>query len=239
MKRSTQLLLAAAGLALGAMGAAAGPADAQIEGDCTATVAGRDVETATSPSSAIEVAADDVVRVEGVDPNGAPFTVIELRFPPLPAFEVYNEEHDAADPSWGGEVNVADYAVYGVGLYQVSGGTDDCRGTAWIKVTGRSPFTTVAGGIGTALAAAGAIGAGISIARAQPGWRSFFHSASRGALLGVGVAILAQQFALTPLTGVALAGWVGAGLSVSGLANLGVAALRSGASTAVSVGPSA
>lgn len=207
---------------------------AQIEGDCTATLAGQDVETATSPASAIEVDHDEVVRLQGTDPSGAPFTRIELRFPPVPAITVYDEPNDdPADPDWGGEVQISDYAVWGVGLYQISGRTDDCTGTAWVKVTGRSPFTTVAGGLGTAIVVVGAGASVVGLARARAtSWRGFFRSVGTGAVLGVGAAVLAQQFGVTPLTGAAVAGWVGAAGSTVGLANLGVSALRGGSAAA-------
>lgn len=233
MRRPLQVLVRSTVAVVALAAAVVAPATAaaaQIEGDCTATLAGRDVETATTPASAIEVGHEDVIRLQGTDPSGAPSTRIELRFPPLPEITVHDEPNDdPTDPVWGGDVQISDYATWGVGLYQLSGGTDDCTGTAWVKVTGRSPFTTVAGGIGAIIAAAGVGASVVGLVRARPGaWPGFFRSLGAGAVLGLGAAVLAQQFGLTPLTGAAVAGWVGASASGVGLANLGVTALRGG-----------
>lgn len=215
----------------GALLAWAAPAPAQISGPCTATVNGQDVATATSPASAIEVGHDDTVTVAGTDSTGAPFTVIKLRFPPLPDVTVHDEPNDDGT-DWGGSVAVSDYATWGVGLYQVSGGTDDCTGRAWIRVTGRSPFTTVAGGVGLALGATGVVGAGRSLRRAKPGFGSLLRSMTGAAPLGIGAALLAQQMAITPLTGATVVAWTAGAASVSGLANVGLNALRAGATAA-------
>jgi hypothetical protein len=223
--------LAAAVIAIGVVVGTAAPASAQIEGPCTATLNGEDVATATSPASAIEVAHDATVTVAGTDDTGAPFTRIDLRFPPLPDITVHDEPNDGGT-TWGGSVDVADYATWGVGLYQVSGGTDDCDGRAWIRVTGRSPFTTVAGGVGLALAAAGLVGAGRTLRTKRPGFGTLLRSLVGAAPLGVGAAVLAQQMAITPLTGTTLAGWTAGAASVSGLANLGINALRAGSAAA-------
>ncbi len=219
------LVLAAASLGLVCLAA---PAAAQIDGPCTATIAGEDVESARSPATAIEVDHDEIIQVSGTDATGAPFTRIQLRFEPFASFTVYDEPNDPPDETWGGEVEVADYAIYGVGLYQVRGSTDDCTGTAWVRVTGRSPLTTLAGGIGLALLVLGAVGAGIGIARARPGFTSLLRTILAGLPLGLGLAVLAQQFGVTPLTGGAIAGWTGAAASTSGLSHLLVTALRAG-----------
>ncbi len=214
------------------LGWVAAPAPAQISGPCTATLNGHDVSTATSPANAIEVGHDETVTVSGTDSTGAPFTRIKLRFPPLPDVTVHDEPNEGDDTTWGGSVDVADYATWGVGLYQVSGGTDDCTGRAWIKVTGRSPFTTVAGGTGLGLGAVGLVGAGRALRRAKPGFGSILRSMTGAAPLGIGAALLAQQLAFTPLTGTTVAAWTAGAASLSGLANVGITALRGGAAAA-------
>lgn len=211
---------------------AAAPAPAQISGPCTATINGHDVASATSPADAIEVGHDETVTVAGTDSTGAPYTRIKLRFPPLPDVTVHDEANEGGGTDWGGTVEVADYATWGVGLYQVSGGTDDCRGRAWIRVTGRSPFTTVAGGTGAGLGVIGLAGAGRALRRAKPGFGSLLRSMTGAAPLGIGAALLAQQMAITPLTGTTLVAWTAGTASVSGLANVGVSALRAGAAAA-------
>jgi hypothetical protein len=219
--------LAALALVAGlAVPGAPAPAGAQISGGCTATIAGQDLAAASSPSRAIEVGHEEVVEVRGIDPAGAAYTRISLRFPPLPAFEVYQEDHVPPGPDWGGEVAIADYARWGVGLYQIEGSTDHCTGTAWIKVTGRSPFTTVAGVAGTLVGLAGLAAVALSLVRVRPSWASLLRSGGAAVPLGLGAAVLAQQAGITPLTGLALAGWTGAAVTASGLANVGIGALR-------------
>ncbi len=235
MRATARRAVGLAALALVGTGALLGrppPAGAQVTGPCTATIDGQDVSTATSPRTAIEVKADAVATVTGIDNTTAPFTKIKLRFPPLPAITVYDKTYDNPGPDWGGTVKVNDYATFGVGLYHVSGNTDDCTGTAWIKVTGRSPFTTVAGGVGLGLGALGLALAAGAAARARPSFASLLRSLFAGVPLGLGLAVVAQQMSVTPLTGTTLGAWAGGAASVSGLANLAVGALRSGAAAA-------
>jgi hypothetical protein len=212
--------------------AAVPPAGAQVSGPCTATINGQDVATATSPAKAIEVAHDDTIVVSGTDSTGAPYTKIKLRFPPLPDVTVYDEPNDGGE-TWGGSVDVKDYATWGVGLYQVSGGTDDCTGKAWIKVTGKSPFTTVASGVGLGLGAVGAVGAARGLRRAKPGFGSLLRTALGVAPLGLGAAIVAQQLAITPLTGVTVVAYTAGTAALGGLANLALGAAKVGAAATV------
>lgn len=214
------------------LGLGAPPAGAQVVGPCSATIAGQDVRTATRPVDAIEVDDGATVIVEGVDNTGAPYSRIQLRFPPLPNVTVHDDDYGSAQPTWSGTVEVSDYATWGVGLYQVSGVTDDCKGTAWIRVTGKSPMTTVAGGVAAALTGVGLAAAARSVVRARPSFGSLLRSLGAGVPLGVGAAVLAQQFALTPLTGATVAAWTVGSAAASGLGNVAVAAARGGAAIA-------
>lgn len=239
-RRPTTATLAAALMAVGLLAwpalVAAAPVTAgapgQISGPCTATVNGQDVSTADTPARAIEVGHDETITVAGSDSTGAPFTKIQLRFPPLPGITVHDEPNEGGGNDWGGTVDVADYATWGVGLYQVSGGTDDCTGKAWIKVTGRSPFTTVAGGVGLALGLGGLVGAGTALRGLKPGFGSLLRSLTGAAPLGIGAAIVAQQMGVTPLTGTTVLAWTAGAASISGLANVGLNAARAGAAAA-------
>src|SRR5262249_5446468 len=69
-------------------------------------------------------------------------------------------------PTWSRSVNVKTYAKLGVGLYKVIGVGGPCSGAALVKVTGKSPLTTVAGIAGVALTALGGVGVVISALRA-------------------------------------------------------------------------
>jgi hypothetical protein len=99
-------------------------------------------------------------------------------------------------------------------------------------LTGRSPLTTAAGVFGLAV---GGLGLAASVGAALRAKRSFarlLRSILAGVPLGLGLAVLAQQMGAIPLTGATIAAWVGAGAALSGLANLGVAALRTGTEVA-------
>src|SRR5207302_6556124 len=85
--------------------------------------------------------------------------------------------------TWSGTANVKKYAKYGVGLYKVDGitiGPGACTGSAFIKVTGRNPITTVAGAVGTAAAVVGVVGLGIGAAKATPSSGDLIDGVMRG-----------------------------------------------------------
>ena len=122
-------------------------AAAEIEGGCQATVAGVDVAPLSSsdPDDAIEVGAKDVVEVAASSPNEITAYAVDMEFAGF-SWEVATDEVDGN--SWSDQVDVSDYATYGVGLYRVSAasaGDASCTGSVLVEVTGKSPLTTVAG----------------------------------------------------------------------------------------------
>ena len=146
--------MAIAVLALAVVWLWATPAGAQVEGPCEATIAGQDVRAADSPSDAIEVDVDDQVEVNATS-SGSPLDTYEVELE-FGGFSWPVADGDADGQTWSDVVDVGDYADFSVGLYKVhgvsfSGGSEICRGTAYIEVTGRSPFLTVAGAIGSVL----------------------------------------------------------------------------------------
>lgn len=169
-----------------------------------------DWQSATSPSRALTVPYEAVVLIAGPDP-AAPIQV---------SIEALGTSWTVFDgrPSAAGAVviDVSDHARYGVGLYdlRVSGG---CAASVWVDVSGRSPLTTPAG-----LGASGFVLAGLvlvvwSILRGNA-WRGAFG----GLVLGLGVAVLLQQFGILPLTVVPLM-VVSGGAAVAGGAGGAVA----------------
>ena len=134
-----------------------GVAGAEIDGGCEATLAGEDVGSRSSSDldDAIEVGAKDVVVVEATADRPIDSYTVEMEFAGI-SWEVASGEGDGN--TWRDEVDVADYARYGVGVYKVSavstgGGT--CVGSVLVEITGKSPMTTAAGIGATVVGAAG------------------------------------------------------------------------------------
>lgn len=154
-------------LALGGLGACAAvalwaaPAGAEVDGGCQATVAGQDVapRSSSDPGQAIEVKSDDVIQVGATSPGQITGYKVKMAFA---GFEWQVAEGDANGNSWQKTVNVKDYARFGVGLYKVKGqsiGETPCTGAVLIKITGKSPLTTVVGAGAAVLALGSLVGA--------------------------------------------------------------------------------
>jgi hypothetical protein len=143
------------------------PADAQVTGGCSATIAGQDVATAHNARNAITVGADDTIVVTGIAPGPITGYKVFLTFGPTRVQVADGVVSDGGN-TWTSTVDVADYATFGVGLYRIEGETTGtpCTGWAYVKVTGRFPLFTVAGAVGGVLAAAGAVGMALSRPRA-------------------------------------------------------------------------
>jgi hypothetical protein len=96
---------------------------------------------------------------------------------------------------------VDDYASYGLGVYKVIGSSTGngftCEGAALIEVAGDSPLeplATPAGLIGLALALFGALGALAIALRVGRSRVSPIFAGLLGAVFGVGIVVLLQQF---------------------------------------------
>lgn len=192
---------------------AATPGTAQAEVPCAVASLqeGRlDWQSATSPSRALKLPYEAVVLIAGPDPSAPIEVSVEALGTSWTIFE--------GRPSAGGAVaiDVSDHARYGVGLYdlRVSGG---CSASVWVEVTGRSPLTKPAGILASLFALVGLALVVWSIVRGNA-WRGAFG----GLVLGLGVAILLQQFAVLPLTVIPLM-VVGGGAAVAGGAGGAVA----------------
>jgi hypothetical protein len=149
-------------LVLGAAFAApAGAASApdQVTGGCSVTVNGKDVNTAHNASNAIEVGENDTVTVVGNAPGPITGDTVKMKIGPI-KFTARDETTDGTDTTWTGSVKVSDYAQYGVGIYRVEGASTGtvCTGWAYIKVTGKFPLTTAAGGAAAVFTVVGAAG---------------------------------------------------------------------------------
>jgi hypothetical protein len=198
----------------------AAPAAAGITGPCTAELNGQDVNTIDTPGTALEVDVEDTITATGTDNAGTTAAQVGVK---LAGFSAYIVDAEVDESTWTGTVEVSDYAFWGVGIYEVLGKSDNCEGFAFVKVTGRSPFTTIIGGTATVLTLGG-------LAMALASWIPAFSSGGGGFGLGIGggllgglgLVLLLQQLGVMPLSGpVAIAGLVGGPVVGGGLTWLG------------------
>jgi hypothetical protein len=198
-------------------------AGATIEGPCTATIAGQNVaDRGTSATSdPITVAEDSKVRVTMASARQITQLKVELEFAGI-RWTVYDEP--TSGRTWSKEVAVDDYATYGVGLYKVIGSSSgpglSCSGAALVKVEG-SALTTVAGLVGLGLAIIGGVAVLLLMLRGRGSGASLVLGTVFGALFGIGLCVLFQEFSLLyPTLVVAIvmvAGGAVLGLVLSGL----------------------
>jgi hypothetical protein len=185
-------VLAAIGLAV------TEPAGAEIEGPCQATIAGRNVATADTSATGepIEVRENARVPVTMTATRELDQLKVELEVAGLRWWVVHDEPTDGT--TWTRIVDMGDYSDYGVGLYEIVASTGgqgfSCTGSALVDVQGDSPLRTVAGLVGLGLAVVGGLGLLWVLIRGPAG--APLVGAILGVLLGAGVAVLLQQFAV-------------------------------------------
>jgi hypothetical protein len=137
--------------------ATADAATAEIDGDCDATLDGEDVGSLSSTDldDVIEVDAEDVVTVGAVADQPIDSYVVDMEFAGA-SWQVASGNGDGN--TWTDEVDVADYARYGVGVYRVSAvstGAGTCTGAVLVAITGKSPFTTPVGIVASVITVGG------------------------------------------------------------------------------------
>ena len=223
MLRRLRLVTALAAVVALAVLASAPEATARIDGPCTAAIQGQDIsERDVGPlSNPIEVDDDRPVSVIMGSEERIQRLKVEIEFSGL-RWTVH--DRPSTGTSWASEVPVHDYAIYGIGLYKVIGSSYGegftCSGEALIDVIGDEPLdplVTVAGLAGLTLALIGTFGIlAVALKAGRTGAVPIIGSAFFGLLLGAGVGVLLQQFAvLYPtigITGALLAGGAAVGL---------------------------
>ena len=211
-----RIALAVTALALAAALVAPHPALAEIEGPCQATVAGQNVATRDTSATGdpIKVREEARVPVTMTAQRSITHLTVEMEFAGL-GWKVHDEPTEGT--SWARSVDVGDYSKWGVGLYKVVGTSSgqgfSCTGSALIEVDG-SPLRTLAGLVGLGLAAVGGLGV-LWVAFRGPGGAPLW-GVILGLMLGVGVAVLLQQFSIVYPSAIvaliALGGGAGLGL---------------------------
>jgi hypothetical protein len=209
--RVRRLALACCAL-LCALGVVFGPpANAQTTGSCVVSIEGRPVGEIAEWPNAVEVDADGTLTLQGRSQVPVSLVNIDLDFAGFRT-RISPQDARASGGEWIAHVNVADHASQGVGLYHVVASTDGCTSEGWIKVVGRSPFTTTAGIIATVVLVLGLVLQVIGLFSAKRG-RGLALSILGGIPTGIGAVVLSQQFGVTPISANWLAAWaVGPGL---------------------------
>jgi hypothetical protein len=200
----------------------AGPALAEVDGPCTATVAGIDVtQGRNTPGSAINVPVDEPLEISGV----AEDTIRDLVYTVRIAGGGVNVGNVAVRGDegriWEGTVDLDDFSWAGVGLFEVTANVDTaagaCDGRVFICIEGRNPLTTAAGGGSAAVGVGGVALLALSLARGRRMGTvsSVAQGFAGGAATAAGAGVLLQQFCAVPLT-LVTAAVVPAGVGVMG-----------------------
>ena len=198
MSRVRRAALAIAVLAVATGLADTEPARAETEGPCRATIAGGNVATADTSATGepIEVRENARVPVTMTATRELDHLKVELEFAGLRWWVVHDEPTEGT--TWTRVVDMGEYSDYGVGLYKIVASTSgqgfSCTGSALINVQGGSPLRTVAGLAGLGLAIVGGLGLLWVLFRGPAG--APLVGAILGVLLGAGVAVLLQEYAV-------------------------------------------
>ena len=204
MAATAKCLVSAFVCALPVLLLAPDPAFAQTQ--CAAAVNGTRVDGLTSPRQPLEVDASSTVRIQALAPADATDVRVEAAFP-FASREVAGAPIRPGDV-FDDSVNVRDLAPFGVGLYRVRIESGSCSQTVWVRITGRSPFTTVAGLAATATILAGVALLVVGMVRAARGRGGVVWATIGGSLTGFGALVLSQQLGGVGLTDRALVTWI-------------------------------
>lgn len=178
----------------------ASQAAATVGGPCTAEINGEDIgpREVGATSDPIVVSSDRPVSVTMASEQELRTLEVELEFAGI-RWTVHDQP--TTGRSWASEVPVDDYASYGLGVYKVIGSSTGngftCEGAALIEVAGDNPLEPLAtpvGLIGLALALFGALGALAIALRVGRSRVSPIFGGLLGAVFGVGIVVLLQQF---------------------------------------------
>ena len=185
---------------------------ATVTGPCTASIDGVDVTSGRdAPGSAVPLQSGSQVPVDGT----AQSRVTDLTYTVHIAgggVQVGTVTIAEDGLSWSGTVDLESISNAAVGLFEVTAEVQttgqDCSGVAYVCIEGRSPLTTAAGAVATAIGVGGVILLVLSFTRARGlgAARSSLQGFAGGATAGLGGAVLLQQFCMVPLTLASAAG---------------------------------
>ncbi|MEO8267208.1 MAG: CHAT domain-containing protein [Ilumatobacteraceae bacterium] len=219
-----------------------GPVDAgeaatvfvQRADDCVLAVDGHDVREFADADNAVRLNVSDIVQIDALSSVPTSTTRIAVDLPVGPSIPVKTLRHQSSQ-RFTESLQIADISGVGVGWYHIEVSSGPCHGSFWVRVYGRSPFTTVIGIGATLLLVAGAVLLLLGLRRARR-QRSMWWGVAAGLLVGIALCILAQQFAVVAFTPVALALFVGGGAAGGGGATAAAGAGGGGVPTASAPG---
>ena len=211
-------------------------AGAQAQNHCALVINGVDVAEFGEPDRALRVRADDVVRIDALTAEPSDRTTISIDLPIGPSIRVATIEHRLATRTTD-RLALTEVSDFGVGWYHLEVESAGCRGAFWVNVYGRSPLTTVAGISATVVALAVVALVAVSVLRRRRGTGRWVVALVGGAVLGVALCVLAQQFSLVAFTVPAMAAFVAGGTAVSAGTTASVGAPRVGARVPAGAGP--
>jgi hypothetical protein len=183
------------------MGAAPGAA-ASIDGPCTGFFNGVAVDEIDDLSSPLLLEADDVLVFHGTDEVGTTSVSTKVILASITVDEA-STNFGPVQEDFRVELELVEMSPYTVGLFRIRGITDNCVADAWVRVTGRFPFTTLTGITAGGLALGGAAGQLTSIATRRR-WSPTAAGLS-GIATGLGGALLGQQFGRLQLSYLSIA----------------------------------
>ena len=198
-------------IALGWTIASALPA---LAGSCAIAFNGVDAARLGSPSSPLELTVSDHLTFGGIDPAPTSIATIEIRIATV-VVKSASTSYDPPSERFMSMIDLDDVAPYGVGLMKVTGITDGCSATIWLRVGGRFPLTTLAGITAAGLTIGGLTGQLGAIA-SRRNW-SRTRAGLGGIVTGTGAAALGQQLGRLELS------YFSATLAAAVAATLGVA----------------
>jgi hypothetical protein len=167
------------------------PATAGVDGQCTATINGIAVDRIDSIQSPLELGDTDVLILSGTDDLGTEMASVEIVLASL-TIDTSAATYGSAQHEFSVSLPLNEPSAYSIGLLHVRATTDNCAVDAWVRVSGRLPFMTLAGLIGAAVGFAGLFVQVRSLV-SQPSW-FVYGSSVAGIATGAGFALVGQQF---------------------------------------------
>jgi hypothetical protein len=199
---------------------------------CVATVDGRPTTDHASPHDALDLDVDSVHHITALAPADATRVRVDVETPigkravidqAVPGGGIYDNPDVRLDDNVG---------PYGVGLYKVTVRAGSCEKTVWVRISGRSPFTTATGIVGTIALVGGVSLIALGVARALRGRHGIVWGTIGGALGGTGALLVSQQFGWIAITPSELITWVVlpalGGTAVTALSTLGARGTTAG-----------
>ena len=210
-RRRNRYGLLIATIAAAVVAGPAASAGAQVEGPCTVQFNGVDAERVTGLGSPLELDASSTLTFTGTDPSGTREARVELI---LAMVEVRrgSTEYGPRQEEFSAQIDLGTVAPYGVGLFRVRGTTDNCTVDAWVRISGRYPFTTLTGLTAGGLALGG-LAAQLAAVASRRRW-SPVAAAVAGVATGTGAAGIAHQFGRLQLSLPSIAAVAGAAVVV-------------------------